>query len=67
MKKLNNTEGELKKSIACKKKRVVLNCSRFLHFRPFTHDIFTKSITDSKIYIFIGVILQVRQLGRGRE
>ena len=31
MKKLSNTEGELKKSVACKKKRVVLN-NRFSFF-----------------------------------
>ena len=41
MKKLSNTEGELKKSVAYKKKRLVLKYRTFPYFRQFTHDIIT--------------------------
>ena len=66
MKKLSNTECELKKSVAYKKKRVVLNY-RFSYFRPFPHDMIWRNTTHSNIYIFTGAILQARHLGRGRE
>ena len=67
MKKLSNTEGELKKSSAYKEKRVILNYRKFSYFRPFTHDIITQNITHSKIYIFTEAILQLLHLGKGRE
>ena len=54
--KAKQHEGELKKSVACKTKRVVLNY-RFSYFWPFTHDIITQNTTHSNMCIFIAAIL----------
>ena len=43
------------------KKRVVLNCSRFTYFRPFTHDIITHSISP----IALQRIPPIASLGNG--
>ena len=65
MKKLSNTEGDLKKSAVYKKKRLKLNW--FSYFRLFSHDNITHNTTHSNMYIFIEAIPQARHLESGRE
>ena len=56
MEKLSNTDAELKKSVAYKKKRVVLSCRRVSYSRPFTHDIVTRNnTTHSDIFIHTSI------------
>ena len=61
MKKPSITEGELKKSVAYKKKHIVLNY-KYSYFRLFTHDIITQNVTHSNICIFIAAVVS---LGKG--
>ena len=64
---LGNTEGDLKKGVVYKKKCLKLNCRRFSYFQLFSHDIIKQNTIQDNICIFIGVILQARRFGRGRE
>ena len=67
MKKLSNTEGELKKALFMKKKRVKLNCRKFSYFQLFAHDIIAENTIHSNIYICIGAILLVQKVDKERK